>query len=146
VKTGARDLRPGLSIRKHALQLASVLLRRFAFEVNRTAKPGDPEAIHDLRVSIRRLTHCLRLFERFFPRGEAKEIRRDLKALMTQAAQIRNRDVAIDLLHRAGIRTASAILASMEQEREHGRRQLVESLKRWSHRGSFKKWRSRLDL
>jgi CHAD domain-containing protein len=146
VKTGARDLRPGLAIRKHALQLASMLLRRFAFEVNRTAKPGHPDAIHDLRVSIRRLSHCLRLFERFFPRGGAKEIRRDLKALMAQAAQVRNRDVALDLLQRAGIRPASAILAKMEQERKREHRLLVDALKHWSRRGSFKKWRSQLDL
>jgi hypothetical protein len=34
----------------------------------------------------------------------------------------------------------------MEQEREREHRLLVEGLKHWSRRGSFKKWRSQLDL
>ncbi|MGA2325412.1 MAG: CHAD domain-containing protein [Bryobacteraceae bacterium] len=146
MKPDARDVEPGIAIRKFALQLASALLRRFAFEVNRASKPGNPEAIHDLRVSIRRLTQCLRLFARFFPRGEAKRIRRELKALMTQAAQVRNRDIALELLRRAGIRPPAPVLARLAQEREREHRLLVEGLQLWSRRGSFKKWRSQLDL
>jgi CHAD domain-containing protein len=146
VKPIARAVKPGISIRKYALQLSSALLRRFAFEVNRSTKPGNSEAIHDLRVSIRRLSQCLRLFGGFFPRGRARRIRRELKALMEQAAQVRNRDVALDLLQKAGIQPPAPILARLAQEREREHRLLLESLALWGRRRCFKKWRSQLDL
>ncbi len=139
-------MKPEVSIRKHANQLASVLLRRFAFEVNRAAKPANSEAVHDLRVSIRRLAHCLRLFRGFFPRGKARAILRELKELMRQAAVVRNRDVGIELLKRAGMRPASPVMAKLKREREREHRLLRETLRVWTRSGAFKKWRSQLEL
>jgi len=55
-----------------------VLLRRFAFEATRAAKPGNSEAVHDLRVSIRRLAHCLRC-SGILPSRESKAIRGELQ-------------------------------------------------------------------
>ena len=139
-------MKPEIPIRKHANQLASVLLRRFAFEVNRAAKPGNSEAVHDLRVSIRRLAHCLRLFGKFFPRGKARAIRAELKELMRQAAVVRNRDVALELLERAGMRPASPVIAKLKREREREHRLLRETLRFWTRSGAFKRWRSQLEL
>ena len=139
-------MKPDIPIRKHANQLASVLLRRFAFEATRAAKPGNSEAVHDLRVSIRRLAHCLRLFGKFFPHGKAKAIRGELQELMRQAAVVRNRDVALELLERAGMRPASPVIAKLKREREREHRLLREVLRVWTRSGAFKRWRSQLEL
>src|SRR3974390_1292225 len=64
-------------------------------------KPDDVEAIHDLRVAIRRLTECLRLFDHFFP-GRPKKIRKRLSKLMDSCGATRNCDIAIELLKEAG--------------------------------------------
>lgn len=146
MKRKASDLKPGLAIRKHAVQLASALLRRFAFEVNRAARLGNADAIHDLRVSIRRLIQCLRVFQQYFPRGKAKKVRRSLKGLMAQAAEVRNRDVALALFRKAGIAPGSPAAVKIAQERERGHRVLRTHLEDWSRHGSFKRWRSQLDL
>lgn len=146
MKRKASEFKPGIAIRKHALQHGAVLLRRFAYEVNRTARLGNADAIHDLRVSIRRLIQCLRVFQQFFPRGKAKKVRRSLKELMVQAAEVRNRDVALVLLHKAGIPAGSAAVEKLTQERERDHRALLAQLEGWSRHGSFKKWRAQLEL
>ncbi len=51
------------TISKYALLQTRVCLQRFKKNLRHTAKhPEDPDAIHDLRVSIRRLTQCFRTF------------------------------------------------------------------------------------
>ena len=47
-------------MRDYVHRQTSILLRRFGMQVTRAARDGDPDAIHDLRVSIRRLSRCLR--------------------------------------------------------------------------------------
>jgi CHAD domain-containing protein len=140
------EAKPGVAMRKYALQQASVLLRRFAFEAGRTSRRGDPDSIHDLRVSIRRLTHCLRLFRQFFPGGKAKTVRRGLKTLMSRAAGVRNRDVALVLLQEAGIDAASPLLEKLVRERASAHRQLLAALARWDRHHSFRKWRAELGV
>ena len=140
------DVKPGLAIRKHATQIVAAQLRRFAFEVNRAARPGNAGAVHDLRVSIRRLAQCLRLFAQFFPGGKAKKIRSRLKPIMTRAAEVRNRDVALDLLKSAGVAAPPPVIERLKQERERAHRLLVADLRHWNRRRSFKKWRAQLEL
>ena len=47
-------------MREYARLHTAILLRRLAYQLTRAAKSADPESIHDLRVSIRRLSGCLR--------------------------------------------------------------------------------------
>ena len=69
-----------------------------AFQVRRAAKHPDEEAIHDLRVSIRRLSRCLRLFSPLYPGSSWKKVRNRLKVLMEAAGEVRDRDIAAKLL------------------------------------------------
>lgn len=92
----------GSSIRAHAEEQAKSLLRRFREEAKRTARQPDADAVHDLRVSIRRLTQCLRTFSQFLPGRRTRKTRRGLKRLMGLAAEVRNRDITIEFLERAG--------------------------------------------
>jgi len=136
----------GTPIRKYATDQASVLLRRMAFQVSRTSQLKDADAVHDLRVSIRRLTECLRVFDQFFPQGKTKRVRRKLDALMDLASEVRNRDIALMLLRRAAIPAGPPLLGTLAQERDGAVRVLREALKRWGRHGSHRRWRSRLGL
>ena len=135
-----------LLIRDHAAGQASTLLRRLAFQANRTARNGDADSVHDLRVSIRRLTQCLRIFGQFFPLERGKKLQRKLSAVMDLASAVRDRDIALELLAAARIPSDSALAQALSQERAGAGRSLVARLERWRRRGYHEKWRSRLEL
>lgn len=128
-----------ITIRQHAREQTAALLRRVAFQVSRASKVADTEAIHDLRVSIRRLSQCLRVFGHFFPARKTKKVRHGLKELMKLAAEVRNRDVALELLAGAG-----SLAAALEAQRAAAGRELRAELKAWLRRHTFRKWRSEL--
>jgi CHAD domain-containing protein len=133
-------------IRKYAGQQTAAHLRLFAFQVNRAAKLGNADAIHDLRVSSRRLAECLRVFDQFFPGRAAKKIRRKIKELLAQAAEVRNRDIAHDLMVNSRVDAGSAAFAALNAGRERQLRLLADMLKGWARRHSFRKWRAELNL
>jgi CHAD domain-containing protein len=117
---------------------AARLLGKLAFQVRHTAKRPDEEAIHDLRVSIRRLSQCVREFLGFFPKHEAKKILKQLGKLMDLAAEMRNRDIAIELI---GKYAGSAFLERLRREREIAKQRLARELVQWRRRDFSRKWR-----
>src|SRR2546422_4817217 len=102
-------------------QFASVqalrLLGKLAFQVRHAAKHPNEEAIHDLRVSIRRLSECVREFRQFFPRRQSKKILKQLERVMDLAAEMRNRDIAIELIGGDGDSAASVFATDLHEER-----------------------------
>src|SRR5258708_27710999 len=86
------------SMRHFAKSHAARLKKRLAGEMRRAAKHPDEETVHDLRVSIRRLSQCLGAFRQFFPRQGTKKTLKRLGKLMRLAGEIRNRDIAIELI------------------------------------------------
>src|ERR1700688_2454022 len=106
---------------KFASGQASRLLGKLVFQVRRAAKHPDEEAIHDLRVSIRRLSQCLQEFRQFFPRHETKKILRQLGKVMDLAAEMRNRDIAIELVGEPEGAAQPEFLANMRREREQAK-------------------------
>ena len=141
-----RALKPDLPMRSYALGQTSDLLRRTAFQANRACVLKHADAVHDLRVSIRRLTQCLRTFGQFLPQARARKIRQKLKATLDLASLVRNRDVALDLLRRAALPPGSPLLEVLAEERTQATQALLEELKLWAKKDIQKKWRSRLGL
>jgi CHAD domain-containing protein len=133
-------------MRGYALLQTAALLRRFAYQVNRAERQNDADSIHDLRVSIRRLSRCLRVFSQFYPADARRKIRRKLAALMRLAAGIRDRDIALHLLAEAGISPRGVIGAQLWTERSAAAQELAHEIRRWKSRGFFGKWRARLEL
>jgi CHAD domain-containing protein len=142
----ARRLPGEIPIRDYAAEHTSMLLRRLAFQANRTARMADVDAIHDLRVSIRRLAQCLRVFSQFFPRERAKKIRQRLEAVMDLASEVRNRDIALQLMAGAPALPDSTLARVLSHERTEAEKSLVAALQRWNRRNLHKRWRSRLGL
>jgi CHAD domain-containing protein len=136
----------GVKLGAYATEQAAALLGRFAFELRKTAKSTDPDAIHDLRVSIRRLTQCLKTFSQCFPAGGARKIRRRLRTLMDLSAEVRNRDIALVLVKQAGIPSESSLHRRLADERKQTEKELTVALNRWRKRELSRKWRLRLGL
>ena len=123
-----------------------ILLRRLAIQVTRTARTGEADAIHDLRVAIRRLKRCLRVFAQFYPPRSWKPVRRRLAELMDACANVRDRDIAIGLLQQAGVPAASPLLRQLDVERKAAVRELQLELRRWRERGFSRQWRVQLEI
>jgi len=133
-------------MREYALQQTATLLRRFAFQVNRAARHGNAEAIHDLRVAIRRLSRCLKVFSQFYPDQHWKRIRRQLSGLMEMAGQVRDRDIALELLAEARVSKSAPVVRRLEDERRRAAAGLALEIRRWHRQNRSKKWRSSLGL
>jgi CHAD domain-containing protein len=133
-------------MRDYVRSQSANLLRRLAFQVSRAAKSGDAEAIHDLRVSIRRFSRCLRIFAQFYPGNSWKKVRRQLDGLMDKAGSVRDLDIAMELLDDAGVGAGSPVVTRLREERRQAQRNLLREIRLWKNRGFSKQWRSRLDL
>ncbi|MGA2434252.1 MAG: CHAD domain-containing protein [Bryobacteraceae bacterium] len=134
------------AMQKHVREQTAALLRRLAYAANRGAKSVAPDGVHDLRVAIRRLSLCLKLFSQFLPPAAVKKIRRNLKDLMELSSEVRNRDVALAFLAKAEVPPDSVLVTSIAGMREEFERRLRIALRGWSRRHKFRKWRADLEL
>jgi CHAD domain-containing protein len=133
-------------MRDHVKLQTAILLRRFAYEVGHVAKSENAATIHDLRVAIRRLSNCLRLFAKFYPGHAGKRIRHRLDGLMTAAGTVRDLDIALELLREAGMSSRTSLASRLRDERRKSANHLAREIRLWKNRGFSRKWRSRLDL
>jgi CHAD domain-containing protein len=131
------------SVRDFALEQMNHLLTRLTFEIHRAAKKAGPEEIHDVRVSIRRFSQGLLLFNDLFPPWEVKKIKRRLKRMMRLTSEIRDRDITL------------AYLASVKETRHRPRlvkqrlalqKEFTQMVTRWNAREFSAHWRTGLSL
>ena len=133
-------------MRKFTSWQTSRLLRKFASEARKTAKRGDQDAIHDLRVAIRRFLAGLRLFRQFYPDRARKELNQALKSVMNAAGEVRDRDIAMKFLAQAGIADNSAPVRQLRAQRVRAAAALQDALKDWKARGVSREWRRKLEI
>ena len=106
-------------------------------------KSKNADAIHDLRVSIRRLRQALRVFRPWFEADRVKKIRRRLRRLLDRCAAVRNCDIAVEVLQAARWKNAE-LIAALDRERRRTRRELDRELERWNKTDRVQKWREQL--
>jgi CHAD domain-containing protein len=117
-------------ISKFAVKETRGYLRQFKKHLRHTAKhPEDPEAIHDLRVSIRRLTQCFRTFRGLLEPRSIKKLQRRLRKVMDHCGAVRNCDVALDLLQQSGILEGASV-SKLKKAREDSGKELRRHLKK----------------
>ena len=98
-------------ISKYATSETKLRLKRLSKTLRHAAKhPEDPEAIHGLRVSIRRAVQACKTFGELLDPAPVKKLRRRLHKIMDLCAAVRNCDVALTLLEHAGITTGASAL------------------------------------
>ncbi len=111
-------------------QNIAALQARVAKEAQNTLANGNPDAIHDLRVSIRRLSQALRAFEPVIGKRQARQTRRHLRRWMDEAAEIRNRDIALELLASSGTPLDSPVAKRLQAGRDQAHKRLALLLAR----------------
>jgi CHAD domain-containing protein len=124
----------------------SARLRQLADAVDRERRTRDQAALHDLRVAIRRLRHCLKIFAAFYPGNSWRRLRRRLSRLMEACAAVRDRDVAIGLLAEAGVKSSSVIARNLAGERRAAHRAMRDALRPWQHHRVYRHWTARLEV
>ena len=130
----------------YANEQASARLGKLAFQVQAAARSMDADAIHDLRVAIRRFNQSLTVFAALYPKREAKKIRKRLGRVMEVAGEIRDRDIALEFFAEAGVRPEDPLSARIAGERKLTERTLAEKVTRWNRTNFSAKWRSALQL
>jgi len=80
--------------------LRQVLATRFdeIFVYEHGARAGDPDAVHDMRVAVRRLLAMIAVFKARLPYGELKNYTRRLKKVAALLGKVREHDVYLRYL------------------------------------------------
>jgi CHAD domain-containing protein len=95
-------------------------LSKLVEEAERCAATPDPDAVHDLRVAIRRFSQALRIFKTLLDAKAVQWMRRALKRVMDAAAVVRDLDVGMERLVAEGLPPDHAVLEQMRNERRRG--------------------------
>jgi CHAD domain-containing protein len=133
---------PNSPMRKFAHERVGSLLDQTAFQLANLVRTGDEEAVHKLRVSIRRLQQALRLFVQYLDEAKVLKLRKQLRQLMQAAAEVRNRDVGGELLAKLGVQPP--LLERLEAERREWMLELRVLARMRAPSGP--KWRDRLQV
>lgn len=106
-------------------------------QMQRTAADIEAEAVHDLRVSVRRATEALRIYREQVPK--ARKLGKEIKAVRDLAAAVRDRDVTFQLLRRHRLPVSDPACIYLQGQRDLAAQQLQEFLKR--HLSRTDRWR-----
>jgi CHAD domain-containing protein len=93
VEGPALRIRPRDTVRQAAARALTLHFRRLLWHVPGTRLGINPECLHDLRVSVRRLRAILRLFRDFLPPATAAKLAEELKWLGQSLGSVRDLDV-----------------------------------------------------
>ena len=133
-------------MRTYVRHQTATLLSKFAEEIDHAAEDHGPEPIHDLRVSIRRLSRCLRAFSQFYPARSWKKARKELSELLHAAGAVRDRDIALGMLAKAGIARRSPVAVRLNVERARAHDRLIAEIQTWRDGKRADRWRDRLEV
>jgi CHAD domain-containing protein len=120
------------------------LLESLAFQAGRARRSPGPEAVHDLRVAIRRFSQGLDLFQHSLVPKVLKKIRRSLKDTLATSGEVRNCDIALEYLSKLREPGAVALQARVQLRRKEGAIALRQNLNQWVSRKTSVKWRAAL--
>lgn len=108
---------PETTMREFGISETHTLLESAAKGIRKAADNPDEEAVHKMRVGIRRFQQSVRLFGQFFRPKGLRQVKSDLKSVMTPAGELRNCDIAIRLVGPKS--SASRVLATRRQEAQN---------------------------
>lgn len=133
-------------ITSYARQQITARLGRLVFEVHRASRDMDVEAIHDLRVAIRRFSQSLAVFSSLLPKRSVKKVRRRLKRIRDAAGRVRDLDIAMALVESLEADKDGALRAHLAEARKQAEPALADELRRFTDSNQSEKWRSALGL
>ena len=118
------SVRPDLPLSKFARAQALERLEDVARQMRLVRRDPSADAVHDLRVSIRRFSSVLQVFPTCFSRKRAARGRKRLKTILKAAGEVRDRDIALGLAARSGNGDVNGLVESLERERHAAARRL----------------------
>lgn len=119
---------------------------RAAFQLGLARQAATADAVHDLRVSIRRLSAALGCFARLFEKKDLRAFHRRIERVLKAAGKVRDYDIALQLAAEAGIEPGSPLAASLAAKRRQNALVLQQELRRGGIRRLSTRWRGRLGL
>ena len=137
-------MQPEVESGSFATGAVSRLLERLAYQVNAALHNHGEESIHELRVAVRRFNQSLALFKDLYPGKERKKIRRKLKNILHLTSDVRDCDVAAELLTDSELAGAEALRKPLAERRKDAVRMLMPALRGWSSGRTTAKWRAAL--
>jgi CHAD domain-containing protein len=129
-------------MKEYAKEQVAARLTRVAFQLQHAVKLPDDDAIHDLRVSIRRYSAALKIFGGLLGEKAAAKIRKRLKRVMGLAGEVRNRDIALAMAAKAGVADSSRLVKKLGQERRECMAALKKELMRLERKDFSQRWRA----
>ena len=137
---------PNESIARFSVEQGSGFLRSLNLQVARALKSSGIEAVHDLRVALRRFRQVLKMLKPWLPDQESRLLRRELKTLMGRAGDVRDLDIALHLLRAIQVPKNRRIIGELHETRETLARALHECLRDFQLRDTGAAWRRALKL
>ncbi|HYI95350.1 MAG TPA: CHAD domain-containing protein [Bryobacteraceae bacterium] len=132
------------SMRDFAIAKISDLLEDFVAALNAAGKAPDVETVHKVRVSIRRLQQGLRLFRPYLSKSGADKLKVELRAIMDVAGELRNRDIAIELVKET--EGSEALIEDLSMQRAKFDQEFADVLRHHAKPDLAPRWRSKLGL
>ena len=129
------------TIEQYGRTKTAELLEDVVAALTAAAQAPDPDAIHKMRVSIRRLQQAIRLFKQFLRKKGVQKVRDDLREVMTAAGNVRNYDIAIGL-----VKKARGTTEQLQVDRAAARDQFSAMLRSAARPGFDREWRTALGL
>lgn len=134
--------------RPAAFRLIGRQLERALHAQDRIRRSGDPDAVHDFRVSQRRTRVLLRECAPLLP-GRARRLRSDLRWLARRTGPVRDLDMLIARIRDTAVRASAARrprleaqVVALETERSDALRRLLGRLDSDRYRSVLHRWRS----
>lgn len=121
------SLRPDFPLRKFARAQALARLDEVRRQMLRVRRDPDPDAVHDLRVAIRRFSSVLQVFPECFSPKRAAKGKKRLKRILKAAGEVRDRDIALELAAKAD-ENGDGRAAELERERKAAARRLRKAV------------------
>jgi CHAD domain-containing protein len=140
-------------MREFAEAQVNARLERVVAEIERMRTEMTEDAVHDLRVSIRRLAQALRLFGELLGKKAARALRQQVRPLLKCAGEVRNRDIAIAIVRRSKTPGAPALVRTLKEERTAAMNQLhvlleafhgVDLRRQWARKKGGEQWDAEL--
>ena len=149
------DILPDLPLCEFARAQALERLEDVSRHMRRVRSDTEADAVHDLRVSVRRLSSVLQTFPECFSRGRAAKARKRLQRILKAAGEVRDRDIALSLAAKAANGNPTESQAPLEEERREAARKLQRLLAKDRRRKTLaagkrslrlrKKWKTKPD-
>src|ERR1051326_1233026 len=136
----------GISVSDFVADQIQQRLQRLSSQAKITLRLRDADAVHDLRVAIRRLRQTLTTLRAWFDAAKVERIRRRLKDLLKTAGSVRDCDIAIDLLSKSGAQELGDIGDALHSRRETAARRMLSALRGFVRQKKAMRWSAELAL